>query len=101
LPDPVYPIEVERNPKTGKEFPLIRPSRKAAEHIKAEIKNLTCRKNLVLPKEVIVNKLNEVVRGWTNYFYYGHCSKELSRLKGFLNERVRVYLRRKHGLKSR
>ncbi|PIY87127.1 MAG: hypothetical protein COY75_04440, partial [Nitrospirae bacterium CG_4_10_14_0_8_um_filter_41_23] len=46
------------------------PSKKAMKHIKAEIKNLTCRKNLALPKEVIISKLNEVVRGWTNYFYY-------------------------------
>lgn len=96
-----FTIEVKRNPKTGKEFPLIRPSKKATEHIKAEIKSLTCRKNLALPKEVVVNKLNEVVRGWTNYFYYGHCSRDLSRVKGFLDERVRIYLRRKHGLKSR
>jgi RNA-directed DNA polymerase len=96
-----FTVEVKRNPRTGKEFPLISPSKKATEHIKAEIKTLTCRKNLTLPKEVVVNKLNEVVRGWTNYFHYGHCSRNLSRVKGFLDERVRIYLRRKHGLKSR
>ena len=96
-----FTIEVKKSSRTGKEFPLISPSRKATEHIKAEIKTLTCRKNLALPKEVVVNKLNEVVRGWTNYFHYGHCSRDLSRVKGFLDERVRIYLRRKHGLKSR
>jgi RNA-directed DNA polymerase len=96
-----FTIEVKKGSRSGKEFPLIRPSKKAVKHIKAEIKGLTCRKNLALPKEVVVNKLNEVVRGWTNYFYYGHCSQDLVRLKGFLDERVRIYLRRKHGLKSR
>lgn len=96
-----FTIEVKKNPKTGKKFPLITPSKKAMTHIKAEIKRLTCRKNLALPKEVVVSKLNEVVRGWTNYFYYGNCSKDLTRLKGFLDERVRIYLRRKHGKKSR
>jgi hypothetical protein len=70
------------------------------KHIKAEIKNLTCRKNLALPKEVIISKLNEVVRGWTNYFYYRQCSKDLSRLKGYLDERVRTYLRHKHCIES-
>jgi len=25
-------------------------------------------------EEVVVNNLNEIVRGWVNYFYYGHCS---------------------------
>ena len=96
-----FTIKVKENPTTGKKFPLIIPSKKAMKHIKAEIKNLTCRKNLALPKEVIISKLNEVVRGWTNYFYYGHCSKDLSRLKEFLDERVRTYLRRKHETKGR
>jgi len=52
-------------------------------------------------KEVLIKKLNEVVRGWVGYFYYGNCSRALSTLKGFLDERVRIYLRRKHAKKSR
>jgi group II intron reverse transcriptase/maturase len=96
-----FTIKVAENPKTGKKFPLIVPSKKALRHIKAEIKNLTCRKNSALPKEVVVNKLNEVVRGWVNYFYYANCSNDLLKLKGYLDERVRIYLRRKHRLKSR
>lgn len=96
-----FTIEVKKSARTGREFPLIRPSRKAMRHIKAEIKSLTSRRNLALPKEVVVGKLNEVVRGWANYFHYGHCSDDLSKVKGFLDERVRIYLRRKHGLKNR
>jgi len=96
-----FTITVKENPKTGKTFPLIIPSKKALRHIKMEVKNLTCRKNLVLPKEVVVNKLNEVVRGWVNYFYFGNCSNDLLRLRGYLDERVRTYLRRKHSIKNR
>lgn len=96
-----FRIEVKRNPKTAKTFPLIRPSKESLKSIKAEIKALTCRKNLRLPKEVVIKKLNEVVRGWVVYFYYGNCSKDLSKLKGFLDERVRIYLKRKYGFKSR
>lgn len=91
-----FTIQVKENPATGKKFPLIIPSKKALKHIKTEIKNLTCRKNLALPKKVVVNKLNEVVRGWVNYFYYGNCSNDLLKLKGYLEERIRTYLRRKH-----
>ncbi len=96
-----FTIKAAKNPKTGKRFPLIVPSKKAARSIKEEIKHLTCRKNLALPKEVVVSKLNEVVRGWVNYFYYGNCSNALFKLKGYLEERVRIYLRRKHQMKSR
>lgn len=96
-----FTIQVVENPKTGKRFPLIRPSKEALAEIKAEIKALTCRRTLHLPKEVVIKRLNEVVRGWVGYFYYGNCSRDLSALKGFLDERVRIYLRRKHAKKSR
>jgi RNA-directed DNA polymerase len=98
---PGFTVKVVENPKTGERYPLIVPSKEAMRHIKAEIKNLTSRKNCTLPKELVVNKVNEVVRGWVNYFYYGNCSNCLVKLKGYLDERVRIYLRRKHGMKSR
>ena len=96
-----FTVESKRNPRTGKRFPLITPSREAMTEIKAEIKALTCRKNLKLPQEVMIRKLNELVRGWTGYFYYGNCSRDLRKLKSFLDDRVRIYLRRKHAKKSR
>jgi RNA-directed DNA polymerase len=82
-------------------FPLITPSKEALAEIKVEIKALTCRNNLRLPNEVIIRKLNELVRGWRGYFYYGNCSRDLTKLKNFLDERVRIYLRRKHVKKSK
>lgn len=96
-----FTIQVRKNPKTGKEFPLMRPSPRALEKIRAEIKKTTCRKTLNLPTRDVIQKLNEKVRGWVGYFYYGNCSSDFRTLKGFLDERVRIYLRRKHGLKSR
>ena len=96
-----FTIQIKKSIKTGKRFPLIRPSKKALAEIKAEIKALTCRKTLHLPKEVVIKKLNEVVRGWAGYFYYKNCSRDLSTIKRFLDERVRIYLRRKHAKKSR
>ena len=96
-----FTLEAKKNPRTGKRFPLIRPSRDALAGIKAEIKAVTCRKNLKLPKEVVIRKLNEQVRGWVGYFYYGNCSRDLKKLNTFLDERVRIYLRRKHAKKSR
>ncbi len=96
-----FTVQVVKSPRTGKTFPLIRPSKKAMAKIKGKIKALTCRRNLAVPTEVVIEKLNEMVRGWAGYFYYGHCTRDLARIKGFLDERVRSYLRRKHGKKSR
>ena len=96
-----FTVEMAKSPRTGKMFPLVRPSKKAMVQIQAEIKALTCRRTLGLPKEVIIQRLNEVTRGWVGYFYYRNCSRNLARVKRFLEERVRIYLRRKQGKKSR
>ena len=96
-----FTIEITKSSRTGKTFALIQPSKKAVAEIRAEIKALTCRRTLGLPKEVVIRKLNEVVRGWVGYFYYGNCSRSLSMVKRFLEERVRIYLRRKQAKKNR
>jgi group II intron reverse transcriptase/maturase len=96
-----FTIEVRKSRRTGRNFPHIRPSRNAQRRIKAEVKNLTCRRTLALATEVVIQKLNEAVRGWVGYFHYGNCTKDFSALRWFLEERVRIYLRRKHQKKSR
>jgi group II intron reverse transcriptase/maturase len=96
-----FTVEVRKSKRTGRNFPHTRPSRNAQRRIKAEIKNLTCRRTLALATEVVIQRLNEAVRGWAGYFYYGNCSKDFSALRWFLEERVRIYLRRKHQKKSR
>jgi len=96
-----FTIGLKRSVRTGKEFPLIRPSKKVLKHIKVEIKSLTDRTNLALPTEVVIRKLNEVVRGWVGYFRYGSCSRDMAKLKRYLEERVQTYLRHKHRKKGR
>jgi len=96
-----FRIEMRENPRTRKIFPLTKPSKETLREIKTEIKALTCRKNHRMPKERMIKRLNEVVRGWSVYFHYGHCSKELSKIKDYLNARVRIYLREKHRIKNK
>jgi RNA-directed DNA polymerase len=91
-----FTVQAVKHPETGKVFALIRPSHKAMARVKAEVKALTRRETLWLPTQVVIRKLNELVRGWVGYFYYGNCSRPLAKIKHFLEERVRIYLRRKH-----
>lgn len=96
-----FVIEVKRSQRTGRKFPLIRPSSEAVRRIKTEIKTLTRRRNFALSQEVVVNKVNEAVRGWVNYFHYGNCSEDFRKVREYRDERVRGYLRRRHGKKTR
>jgi len=96
-----FTIRVVKSSRTSRNFPLIRPSKEALKCIRAEIKGMTKRSNLHLPKELIIQRLNEAVRGWVQYFYFKHCTQDLSQLRYYLTERVRIYLRRKHGKEKR
>lgn len=91
-----FVIRFVRNPKTGKIFLLMRPSQEAMKRIRAEIRQLTGKRNHTLPEEIVIESLNEVVRGWVNYFYYRHCSRSMSVLKYYLERRVKIFLKRKH-----
>lgn len=91
-----FTCTILNNPKSGKRFPFIRPSKKSLQRIRQEIKHHTSRRNYRLPAETVVKMLNESVRGWSNYFYYRHCSKSFSKLNHYLQRRMFIYLRRKH-----
>lgn len=96
-----FAISVKKSKVTGREFPRIHPSKKAMKHIRAEIKRLTDRTTLALPTDVVIRRVNEVVRGWVGYFRYGHCSNDMSKLKKYLEERTQIYLRSKHQKRGR
>jgi group II intron reverse transcriptase/maturase len=91
-----FVITVVRNPRTGRKFPLREPSKNAMKHIRAEIKGLTCKRNHTLPTEVVIEKLNQKVRGWVGYFYYGNCSRSMIALRYYLESRVFIFLKRKY-----
>lgn len=91
-----FTIAMREGVRTGRVFPLIVPSKKALKHIRLEIKQLTTERYSSTPTEVVIQRVNEVVRGWVGYFYYGNCTKAMSYLRRYLVRRMRIYLRRKH-----
>jgi RNA-directed DNA polymerase len=90
-----FTIKLVRSPRTGGIFPLISPSKKSINQIKAKIRGYTTRAYLNIPVENTIRNLNSVVRGWTNYFYYRHCGNQIANVRSFLESRVRKYLRRR------
>ena len=91
-----FTIVMKRGRRTGRAFPLIVPSKKAVKHIRSEIKQLTTERYSATPTEVVIQRVNEVVRGWMGYFYYGNCTTAMSYLRQYLVRRIRIYLHRKH-----
>lgn len=96
-----FNIRIANGRKSGKPFPLTRPSKKAMKKIRKEIKQRTSRSRLNLPTEWVIKDLNRVAQGWVGYYYFENCSRDLSQLKDYLEQRVRTYLRKKHQKKGR
>jgi len=90
-----FTIKLVRSPRTEGVFPLISPSEKAVNKVKASIRSYTAREYLIIPVEDTIRNLNSVVRGWTNYFYYRNCGNQIAAVRSFLENRVRKYLRRR------
>ena len=51
------------------------PSRKAAQHARDRIREITDRKRLLVADEQIVEELNLFLRGWAGYFRYGNSAR--------------------------
>ncbi len=70
----------------GHQFPLKLflarwPSEKAMRRVRQRIRELTDRRRLLLPVEVIVADVNRVLRGWAEYFRYGNSARHFDKVR--------------------
>jgi len=91
-----FTVRLVPSRRTGRAFPLVRPSRAACQRLRDAVKALTTRATLARPTADVITAVNQVVRGWAGYFHFQHCGRAFSALRRFVTQRVRIYLRRKH-----
>ncbi len=90
-----YRIQRRRGRGTVKRFVYVYPAKKALASVVGKVRALTGRRtNPSL--EVLLYRLNPVLRGWTNYFRYGVSKATFNYLRAFVWQRVVRWLRRKH-----
>jgi RNA-directed DNA polymerase len=63
--------------------------------VKAKIRAMTHRVSQADPR-TILTRINQILRGWTNYFRHAVCSHTLNHLRHFVNWRVIRWLRKLH-----
>jgi group II intron reverse transcriptase/maturase len=68
------------------------PARKAVQHARERIRQITARSRLLLPVEVIVQELNWFLRGWAGYFRYGNSALILGQIRNHALERLGIWL---------
>jgi RNA-directed DNA polymerase len=82
--------------RRGVEFLARWPSDKAMRRARDRIRQLTIRSRLLLPVAVVVEDLNRFLRGWANYFRYGHSAVRFDHIEQHARDRLAVFIGQRH-----
>jgi len=89
-----FEIRRVRSRKSDKMFALCYPSKEARNAIYEKIREIANPHFPIKAKEM-VRRLNRVLRGWVNYFKIGNSSKWFSKLRDYVEKKVRRFIRKK------
>ena len=79
--------------------PYYAPKLKKRTALYAKLREIF-RQHVSWPVEIVIAKINPVLRGWVNYFRYGHSSSCFSKVKQWVEKKVRQHLMRARGRKG-
>jgi RNA-directed DNA polymerase len=72
------------------------PSRRAAQHARDRLRELTARSRLLVPVEEIVGSLNRFLRGWAGFFRIGNSALLFDRIRSFAVQRLGIFVGNLH-----
>ena len=58
------------------------------QHARDRVREITARERLLLPIEVIVQDLNQYLRGWAGYFRYGNSARHFNLIEHHAHNRL-------------
>jgi len=73
----------------------IGPSRKSLGRVRQKLRELTAPRQCFKPAPVIVAEVNRLLKGWSQYFGYGHPRRGFSQVNFHSYYRLMVHLRRR------
>jgi RNA-directed DNA polymerase len=88
-------IQRHRKRGSGKSYVYVYPAKKALSAVMVKVKTL-CRQSTNLPLDVLLHRINRMLRGWTAYFKYGCSHATFSYLRSYLWKQVIRWQERKH-----
>ena len=96
-----FTYRVRRSRRSGKLYPHVEPSKRAVRRITGRLSELTRRQRTPVPLPVVVEQMNQALRGWGSYFHHRNCSQTFGRVKWHAEERLRTHLRKRHKVRAR
>jgi group II intron reverse transcriptase/maturase len=73
------------------------PSRRAMQHARDRLRNLTRRDRLLLGVEHVTQEINRFLRGWAGYFRYGNSARQFDQISRHAFDRLAVFVAKRHG----
>ena len=95
-----YTYGPEKSRKDGHWYLSAKPSNKSVKRVKAAVHKLL-RPGNQEPWPEVVNQMNEILRGWANYFSYGTRLVRFRAVDQYVLRSVRDFLRRRHKVRQR
>ena len=85
--------------KSRKGIPYVHtePRPAAEQALRDRVRELTRQKTTWRRTAAVVREINQVTRGWGNYFALGHHQRSFRQMNHFIAQRLRQWLWRKHG----
>jgi group II intron reverse transcriptase/maturase len=72
------------------------PSRRAVQHARDRIRELTARSRLLVPVEEVVGSLNRFLRGWAGFFRIGNSARVFDKIRTYTVERMALFVAKLH-----
>jgi hypothetical protein len=86
-----------RTPRSRHLTFLVRwPSRRAMQHARDRVREITARERLALSVEDVVQDLNRFLRGWAGYFRYGSSAQFFDKISLYAINRLAIFVANHH-----
>ena len=72
------------------------PAKKAMQHARDRIRELTERRRLRVSVDWVVDDVNRFLRGWAAYFRYGNSADQFDKISRYARMRMAIFIAKRH-----
>ena len=91
-----FTIRWQPSRRSGRWYAHVEPSAKSRQRLRDTVREHLNHWTLHRSVQETVTELNRVLRGWSAYFHYRNSSRVFGTLNGWVSDRLRRWLWRKH-----
>lgn len=85
-----------RQGRSGRNYPHVEPTAKSQQHLRDAIRTELNHWTLWCGVHPAVERVNQILRGWSGYYHYRNSSRVFGKAKGWVATRMKRWLWRKH-----